>query len=173
MGIYFARHPIAAHPSWSTKETPRSSYLPSTLPSMKETATLTFISIRPLTTAGCWGMVLRSARPSRGDWDSAQRIGVFKMDIKQVSKLIKQADIKGEIAKDKPGMVYQLWEDGEVTLQKCGPLLGCRNLHMIGFPVKGLDLSLMLPHRSGEHSFVWLTSHDEVNEILDLINPQE
>lgn len=29
------------------------------------------------------------------------------------------------------GMVYQVWEDGEVTLQKSGPLLWQRNLHCI------------------------------------------
>lgn len=31
------------------------------------------------------------------------------------------------------GMVYQVWEDGEVTLQKGGELLWQRNLHVIYF----------------------------------------
>lgn len=37
---------------------------------------------------------------------------------------------KPELAKQ-PGMVWQVWEDGELTLQKSGPLLWQRNLHMI------------------------------------------
>lgn len=29
--------------------------------------------------------------------------------------------------------VYEIWEDGELTLQKCGSLYNQRNLHMINF----------------------------------------
>ena len=40
------------------------------------------------------------------------------------------------------GMVYQVWEDGEITLQKCGPLLWQRSLHMVGvgIPDKAVNI---------------------------------
>jgi hypothetical protein len=31
----------------------------------------------------------------------------------------------------KAGMVYEIWEDGEITLQKCGELYGQRGLHQV------------------------------------------
>lgn len=41
---------------------------------------------------------------------------------------------KPELAK-REGLVYQVWHDGEITLQKCGPLLWCRSLHSIEPPL--------------------------------------
>lgn len=55
------------------------------------------------------------------------------------------------------GMVYQVWEDGEVTLTKCGSLLGQRNLHMIypGHPRAAVPVSLF-PHRTTNgHGFIY------------------
>lgn len=42
------------------------------------------------------------------------------------------------------GMVYQVWEDGEVTLQKCGDLLWQRTLitTMFGDPGKAINANL-------------------------------
>jgi len=35
---------------------------------------------------------------------------------------------------EQAGMVYQVYEDGEITLQKSGDLLGQRNLHRMSWP---------------------------------------
>ncbi len=50
--------------------------------------------------------------------------------------------------------VYQIWEDGELTIQKAGPLLWARNLHMLSFPLPGVDLTL--PHRTSKHRYATL-----------------
>lgn len=39
------------------------------------------------------------------------------------------ANSKPELAQGPGQMVYQVWNDGEVTLQKCGDLLWQRTLH--------------------------------------------
>ncbi len=71
-------------------------------------------------------------------------------------------------------MVWQVWQDGEVTLQKCGELLWQRNLHMIypGFP--GFDrLGVTWPHRSGDNSYIFTTEagakaiHREIARLAD------
>ena len=57
------------------------------------------------------------------------------------------------------GMVYQVWEDGEITLQKGGSLLGHRRLHCIMPPhVEVRDYPLLLPMKMGIHSYVVLPS---------------
>lgn len=52
--------------------------------------------------------------------------------------------------------VFQVWEDGEFTLQKGGSLLGMRNLHMISYPHPELKLNPMeLPMKGhATHSYV-------------------
>jgi len=54
------------------------------------------------------------------------------------------------------GMVYQVWEDGEVTLTKCGSLLGQRDLHMIcpGHTKATVSVSLF-PHQCNGHGFIY------------------
>lgn len=65
-----------------------------------------------------------------------------------------------ELAKQH-GMVTQVWEDGELTSQKSGDLLWQRTLHMFERGVQGAaTLSLTFPHRSGGHSFAWVTTRD-------------
>lgn len=57
-------------------------------------------------------------------------------------------------------MVYQCWEDGEVTLQKCGELLWQRTLHIDQFaciPSKPEILALDWPHRHNGHAYVFCT----------------
>lgn len=56
------------------------------------------------------------------------------------------------------GMVYQVWEDGEVTLQKCGDLLWQRSLHRIkmGDPSKAVDPKLF-PCQSNGHGYAFVT----------------
>lgn len=62
---------------------------------------------------------------------------------------------KDELAKQ-DGMVYQVWQDGEITLQKSGDLLWQRNLHCIemginGFEVKGVEW----PHTTNGNKFIF------------------
>lgn len=61
-----------------------------------------------------------------------------------------QADVEG-------GHVYQVWQDGEVTLQKCGSLLWQRNLHMIYPGFNGFDAGCEWPHKSGSNKYIYTT----------------
>jgi hypothetical protein len=62
-----------------------------------------------------------------------------------------------ELAQIEGGNVYQVWEDGEVTLTKCGSLLGHRTLHTIEFGDKNKAISpLLFPEqRSNGHGFIY------------------
>lgn len=80
--------------------------------------------------------------------------------------LIAAADAVGTVVKEEHGMIYQVWEDGEVTLQKCGPLLWQRNLHMISPGNPSIDISEHLPNKDSKHAWVWCEGHKEVNDIL-------
>jgi hypothetical protein len=74
-------------------------------------------------------------------------------------KTIIDAHSNPELAKQ-VGMVYQVWEDGEVTLTKSGELLGRRSLHMIRTGIDSLRVSPSLfPHQSkdGNHGFAYVT----------------
>jgi len=65
------------------------------------------------------------------------------------------ANSKPELAK-LPGMVYQVWEDGEITLQKCGELLWQRTLHMMnaGDSARAVDPKLFT-HQQGKHGYIF------------------
>ena len=56
----------------------------------------------------------------------------------------------------KPGMVYQVWEDGEVTCQKSGELLWLRSLHCFdaGRPDKAVSPD-MFPHQLNNHGYIY------------------
>lgn len=60
-----------------------------------------------------------------------------------------------------PGMVYQIWEDGEVTVQKSGELLWQRTLHC-DFPgeEKGKLQLAEFPHKEEQHAFIWVAPED-------------
>lgn len=68
------------------------------------------------------------------------------------------------------GMVYQVWEDGEVTLQKGGSLLWQRNLHCIapGSEEHGLPRDALCNKYNG-HSFIYVASSDAAEAARDLI----
>lgn len=55
----------------------------------------------------------------------------------------------------KESMVYEVWEDGEITLTKGGPLYGQRTLHRIqmGHPSKALPAD-RLPEYNGRHGHI-------------------
>ncbi len=67
--------------------------------------------------------------------------------------------------KDEP-MVYQVWYDGEITLQKGGSLLWQRNLHMLTLGIK--DLRMSLPNEVSTGQFIWATK-DGVKAAMILI----
>ena len=77
---------------------------------------------------------------------------ITKKDVEDFAKSVddpKQAE---------EGMVYQVWQDGEVTLQKGGSLLWQRTLHLDRPAFLGAkDLKLEFPHKMGENSFAWVT----------------
>jgi hypothetical protein len=74
-----------------------------------------------------------------------------------------------DLARVKCSHVYQIWEDGEITLQKCGPLLWARHLHMMqyGEPSKAIALE-NFPHRHGEHGYAYVTKEgaDEIRKLI-------
>jgi len=89
----------------------------------------------------------------------------------ELKKLIDAAEVKGLVAVAERGMIYQVWEDGEVTLQKCGDLLWQRNLHMIQPGNTEINIGDLLPNKDERtgHAWVWVESHDEVDAILAAI----
>ncbi len=71
----------------------------------------------------------------------------------------------------KEGMVYELWNDGEVTLTKGGDLFRQRNLHCIEpgcmpslpvdfFPIRNAD---------GRYGSIALSSHEDVKKAKELM----
>ena len=61
---------------------------------------------------------------------------------------------KPELAQ-RVGHVYQVWQDGEVTLQKSGDLLWRRNLHMIWPGFSGFDSGCDWPHSFGPSKYIF------------------
>lgn len=74
----------------------------------------------------------------------------------------------------KVGMVCQLWEDGEITLQKAGDLYGQRNLHMIVpgkiVSIKGSEMPV--PAHDG-HGFAFIESTEKAAELRKLLGDQD
>lgn len=71
-----------------------------------------------------------------------------------------------ELAKP-PGMVYQIWEDGEITLQKSGYLLWQRSLHSIQYPPKGPYKQFtkeIMPIQEEKHGYAFITK-DNIEPI--------
>lgn len=66
---------------------------------------------------------------------------------------------------DVEGHLYQVWQDGEQTLTKCGSLLGFRKLHMIRYgmaheELQKAALEVMPPANSLGNSSVYCTMED-------------
>jgi hypothetical protein len=71
------------------------------------------------------------------------------------------------------GMVCQIWEDGEVTLQKSGPLMHQRSLHCIR---PGRDLAVpiaSMPLQMYTHGCAFITSVDLAEEIAGELDKPE
>ena len=69
-----------------------------------------------------------------------------------------------EMAKDP--ITYQVWEDGEITLQKGGDLLWQRKLHLMlyGAPEKAVPVELFPRQQSNGHGYLH-TSKEGAKEI--------
>ena len=68
-------------------------------------------------------------------------------------------------------MVYEVWEDGEVTLTKGGELYGRRSLHTVWCPPP-IDDPLpidRLPKQAYGHGCIQVKEHDTVNAALELL----
>ena len=69
----------------------------------------------------------------------------------------------------KPGHVYQIWQDGEITIQKSGDLLFQRTLHCttqaLTHPVPGL----VFPETSGNNSYAFVASEKDAMDVRLLI----
>lgn len=58
------------------------------------------------------------------------------------------------------GHVYQIWQDGEITLQKCGELLWQRNLHRMEQPCYNGLRADQMPARIGSNGYAFVTRED-------------
>lgn len=72
-----------------------------------------------------------------------------------------------ELAK-RPGHVYQIWEDGEITSQKGGDLLWERTLHSLVSGIFGL--SLPMPVQFHSHSFAFVSATSAVRIARSIVN---
>ena len=68
------------------------------------------------------------------------------------------------------GMVYQIWDDGEITLQKSGDLLWQRSLHGVN-PAIGVVDDIEWPHIHGKHSYAFV-SRDDAESIREMIREE-
>ena len=69
----------------------------------------------------------------------------------------------------KSSMVWSVWEDGEVTLEKGGDLFGQRNLHVIHW---GFDKSLpkeLFPAQEPHHARVYVENEQEAMAVREFI----
>jgi hypothetical protein len=67
-------------------------------------------------------------------------------------------------------MVYEVWEDGEVTLTKGGELYGRRGLHVDSYGDGGLALPFdSLPIKNSQHSRIWAASREDAYRARALI----
>jgi len=71
----------------------------------------------------------------------------------------------------KDGHVCQIWEDGEITLQKSGDLLWQRNLHSI-IPGK-TGLNIPMPIKIENHSYACVTSVEVAHQIRALMGDRD
>ena len=76
------------------------------------------------------------------------------MNDNELRELI-SANSNPELAKEF-GMVYQVWEDGEITLQKSGDLLWQRNLHSIYLGDTSASIPIeWFPHTVRNHGYIF------------------
>ena len=81
----------------------------------------------------------------------------FKQEMASILELVELAH-NPELAEVECGSVYQIWGDGEITVQKCGSLLWGRTLHRTIGGIEGLKLKM--PCEYGVHTYAFVTELD-------------
>lgn len=86
--------------------------------------------------------------------------------IEEIKKLAQELD-NPKLAKQDPGMVIQVWQDGEITCQKCGELLWERTLHCFktGHPKNKVEM----PHKHTTTDSYAFVTREDANKISDMI----
>ena len=96
-----------------------------------------------------------------------ENIESFEADLASILELIGLAH-NPELAEVECGHVHQIWQDGEITMQKCGELLWHRSLHRV---VGGIDgLKLKMPCEHGVHAYAFVTSDDAYEIGRQIVN---
>ena len=75
--------------------------------------------------------------------------------VTEIQKLV-QIHNRPDLA-NQHGMVYQIWDDGEITLQKSGDLLWQRNLHQTMWPLSKKLPERTLPGKLEGHEYMFTT----------------
>ena len=70
---------------------------------------------------------------------------------------------------DKDGMVYQIWEDGEITLQKSGSLLWQRILHQLSSPLTLISICTMPMKYGDTHSYTVVKTYEDAMKIREMM----
>ena len=66
--------------------------------------------------------------------------------------------------------VYEVWEDGEITITKGGDLYGMRNLHVLRFgDINKAIPSESMPVQFGRHGCIQVKTDKEATEASNLI----
>ena len=76
-------------------------------------------------------------------------------------------DASNDSLSEQVGMVYQIWDDGEITLQKSGDLLWQRSIHCMNPAIKVIE-GINFPHKHGKHSYAFV-DRDDAESIRELI----
>jgi hypothetical protein len=86
-----------------------------------------------------------------------------KTEIEEYAKSVNDP----KLANDETGMVVQVWNDGEITCQKCGSLLWQRTLHCwkSGHPTNSVEM----PHKYQKDYSYAFVSKEEAYKISEMI----
>ena len=66
-------------------------------------------------------------------------------------------------------MVYEVWNDGEITLTKGGELYGQRTLHQMAMPLRTKHLPVNALHPRYNNSRIMVATHEEAQAARALI----
>ena len=89
--------------------------------------------------------------------------------------MCKLQDIINKLSNDnlaQNAMVYQVWEDGEITLQKANDLLWQRTLHSMKESINKPMEVVLWPHVYGNYGYAFVTEQDAItirNKIAKLV----
>lgn len=91
----------------------------------------------------------------------------FEGDLESIRELIELAH-NPALAEVECDHVFQLWEDGSITFQKCGELLWMRSIFR---DVGGIDgLRLPMPCERGVHGYAFVTKDDAYEIGKQIVN---